>query len=34
MLLDVGSRISGFVFALAAKYSHVLDAVVWLSVGE
>lgn len=23
MLLDVGSRISGFVFALAAKYSRV-----------
>ena len=34
MLLDVGSRISGFVFALAAKYSHVLYAVVWLGVGK
>lgn len=34
ILLDVVSRISVFVFALAAKYSRVLDAVVRLGVGE
>lgn len=28
------SRVSVFVFALAAKYSHVLYAVVWLGVGK
>ncbi len=34
MLLDVVSRISVFVFALATKHSRVLGAVVWLGVGE
>lgn len=34
ILLDVVSRISVFVFALATKYSRVLDAVVRLGVGE